>query len=481
MHKGKRFWVSCRQLGITPETKEASILAANQWWTAKQAELDAAHRAALPPPRVALAMEDMGAAMLGSAADWPAALAEFLKQFAEKLAIFGSVPAPPAALDETTLAIVLRQAMGELLNRVVIAVEPLPDTIREQLPPARVNQIEASIKGIRGEQAAPAERTVSTHAAAWISSLGKQADAGQVTIARVNNVRTALAHLTKWLGEMADVGTIDAAKLQGFYEHCLTRVAERRNDKTTGWSVPFAKEVFSVARAWLRWLTEQGTVDAPRNLVSRFRFGMAAKEIPTWTEGEVRHVINEAPGKLKLALLLMANCGMTQQDVSDLKDTEVDWQRGTITRKRSKAANYANAPTVEYPLWPLTWKQLQKYRSGTERVLLTESGKPYIRRESRCGKFVKADGFTSNYTHLKKRLKFTKSMKLLRKTSASLLENHVVTLPSGELVNPFAACVTLFLGHSPRSMKDRHYAAPPQALFDNAVLWLGQQFGFASP
>jgi hypothetical protein len=39
--------------------------------------------------------------------------------------------------------------------------------------------------------------------------------------------------------------------------------------------------------------------------------------------------------------------------------------------------------------------------------------------------------------------------------------------------------VSHFLGHSPRTMKDRHYAAPATELFDKAVLWLGKQYGLA--
>ncbi len=118
----------------------------------------------------------------------------------------------------------------------------------------------------------------------------------------------------------------------------------------------------------------------------------------------------------------MVNCGMTQIDVSDLRDDEVDWTAGRIIRKRSKTADVANVPVVNYPLWPATFELLKKYRSGAERVLLTESGKPYVRKElDASGKLVKADGFTSNYAHLKRRLKFTKPMKQLRKTGATLL------------------------------------------------------------
>src|SRR4051794_10540729 len=38
-HRGKMYFVSCRQLG-TAETKEASAAAANAWWEAKVRELE---------------------------------------------------------------------------------------------------------------------------------------------------------------------------------------------------------------------------------------------------------------------------------------------------------------------------------------------------------------------------------------------------------------------------------------------------------
>src|SRR5207248_5484957 len=105
-------------------------------------------------------------------------------------------------------------------------------------------------------------------------------------------------------------------------------------------------------------------------------------------------------------------------------------------------------------------------------VVLTESGKPFVRKELIDGTLVKADGFASNYAHLKEKLRksvpgFKRSLKQLRKLGASLLEGH----------KDYGRLVSYFLGHSPRTVKDRHYAVPPQALFDKAVTWLGQQLG----
>jgi integrase len=196
-----------------------------------------------------------------------------------------------------------------------------------------------------------------------------------------------------------------------------------------------------------------------------WRLKNGVKAVPTWTVEEVRRVIDAAPGQLKLHLLLMVNCGMTQQDVSDLQDSEVDWTNGRVIRKRSKTDDCEDVPVVNYQLWPETWELLQKYRSRQDTVLLTESGKPFVRKEIVGKKLVKSDNIRSNFAHLQKRMGLKKSLKLFRKTASTMLEDH----------ETYGRYVSHFLGHSPRSMKDKHYAAPSQKLFDNAVKWLRVQ------
>jgi integrase len=347
-----------------------------------------------------------------------------------------------------------------LLRQLLFGSAALPEELAKLLPPARVIQVENAAKQLRGEEAGPVERTVKAQVDRWVSTQQARTMAGSLAPDAADLNRIRIGHFATFLGEPADVKIIDAERLHDYYLWCL-RKAE--------WSATYKKGVFATARTWVRWLWEQGAIDPPRNLESKsFRFGGGAKRIETWTIQEVRRVVREAPGKLQLALLLMLNCGMTQGDVSDLLDSEVDWTEGRITRKRSKTADNENTPTVNYKLWSKTFALLKKHRSGGERVLLTESGRPFIRKETINGKMVKSDGFKSNYDHLKKRLGFGRPMKLLRKTAATMLEGH----------ETYGRLVTLFLGHSPRSVKDRHYSAPPQELFDSALLWLGEQFGF---
>ena len=63
---------------------------------------------------------------------------------------------------------------------------------------------------------------------------------------------------------------------------------------------------------------------------------------------------------------------------------------------------------------------------------------------------------------------FTKPLKQIRKTSATLIENH----------EHFGRYVPHYLGHVPQGVAARHYSAPSIDLFDRIVAWLGQQYGF---
>jgi integrase len=490
MHKGKRHWISCKALGV-PETKEASLQAANAWWRAKQAEIDAASQ---PKLRPLLPLEDLVGASRGDvrAFDDPWAVVNVLfaqatqqleEQHRQQAAAEGTL------YDAETDSVIERESSGDpdddrraailavfmqLAEQCILGNQPLPEPLTQLLPPARVQQVQDAVAGLRGEATAPADKTVEFHADTWLKAQQARVDAGQMTAARCANNRTCLEQFKAFIGPQANVEGINAAKLEGFYQQCLVKIAAGRKQAEGGWSVSYARDVFSVARAFIRWLVERGTIDPPRNLASKsFKFGSPAKAVQTWTVDEFKAAIDAAPGKLKLALLLMANTGATQEDVSDLKDTEVDWRAGRIIRKRSKTAACENVPVVNYRLWPQTFELLTKYRSGTERVLLTEQGEHYVRTRLReDGKLSKADGFASNYVHLKRKLGrvlpgFNRPLKQLRKLGATLLGNHP----------DYGRFQSYFLGHSPRTVADRSYVVPSQEMFDKAVTWLGQQLG----
>ena len=76
---------------------------------------------------------------------------------------------------------------------------------------------------------------------------------------------------------------------------------------------------------------------------------------------------------------------------------------------------------------------------------------------------------TTSETYLARSAKKTsidKPYKSLKKTSASLLRES----------EQFNHAVELFLGHAPQNISERHYAADPQQLLDNAIGWLYEHY-----
>src|SRR5262249_40151730 len=152
----------------------------------------------------------------------------------------------------------------------------------------------------------------------------------------------------------------------------------------------------------VRYLAELDLIALPKNINSReFKFNVGAKPIETWTVEEFQMVLAKVTGQLPLHLLLMANCGMVQQDISDLLDTEVVWNADgmaeRIIRKRSKTKGHGNVPVVDYKLWPTTGALLTKWRSGQAQVLRTKTGGPWKRSELVNGKVVRSDSIVANY------------------------------------------------------------------------------------
>jgi integrase len=274
------------------------------------------------------------------------------------------------------------------------------------------------------------------------------------------NLRRSLLMFQEFIGPGSSVDSIDADRWEAWWLHLM--------------GLPFATETkrkaLSHSRAFLAWVGHMGRLSIPSNLHSRrHKFNGGVKAVPTLEATEVRRLIEAAPGQLRLHLLLMANCGMTQQDISDLRPDEIDWTEGRIVRKRSKTASHASVPTVNYRLWPTTFDLLKRYgqRSG-DHALLTESGRPWMRDEIKAnGQRSRVDAIKSNYAHLARRLKITTPMKLIRKTSASIIGGHDV----------YGRYAELFLGHAPSSVADRHYVKPQQELIDRMVTWLGEQYG----
>ncbi|SIO67782.1 Site-specific recombinase XerD [Singulisphaera sp. GP187] len=424
VYMGKSYTVSCRALGV-PGTKLESYQAANAWWAAKKTEIDG------QPPSHA----------------YQQILDELERRKAWAVA---SAPDQVPRLEET-IAEVRGQEVAELSNSAASAFWLGGDA----------GQVVWSDRLARSHiPTLPADRTIAFQMERYLALEQVRTESGQLSVSEFDTVRRCLHAFRDHLGGSNPVDYLDADRWEGWWSALVSQAI----------STEYKKKRLRIARSFVSWLAEKGLIPVPPNLHSRrHRFGGGSRSVATIPVKEVAKLITAAPGQLKLHLLLMINCGMTQIDISDLHPSEVDWKRGRIKRKRSKTEDHEHVPTVEYPLWPRTWELLQRFgqKSG-ERVLQTESGKPWLRDVLRNdGKRSKVDAIKSNYVHLQRKIGLEHSMKLLRKTSATLIESHA----------SYGRYVGHFLGHSPRTLAERHYAAPSVDLFDKIVNWLGKQYG----
>jgi len=205
----------------------------------------------------------------------------------------------------------------------------------------------------------------------WYDGQRAKVAAGEIAPDRADANRVMLQHFVSHVGELTPVETISEETWRTFALLCRSRVASK------GWSPDYAASVMRVARSFVRALWETGLIDLPRNLTSRdLTVKVRAKKKVFFTVEEFRKQVEAAHGPMKLHLLLMANCGFYQSDISDLRQDEVNWGKSTITRKRSKTEDREETPEVTWKLWPITFQLLQEQHSNNPGFALTaRSGK----------------------------------------------------------------------------------------------------------
>lgn len=367
MHKGIRYKVSCRQLGV-PETKESSYAAANEWWRAKLAEIES------DPRRLDRIKQD-----LGSQANWLERIGDVTKQMVVAQRGLLTKPESEWTVDDLAALIV-----------------PAPELVDSKSTSTNL--------------------TVTYHVTRFLDLEQARVNSGQLSMHEYDLVRRCLLYFQDWLKPTTSVKSIDPDVWENYWTHLMGLDC----------SVEYRKKKFRYAKGFVTWLASKAVIAMPANLISRkYKFGSTVKKVSTFTVDEVRNLVEASTGQLTLHLLLMLNCGFTQGDVADLVQEEIDWKLGTITRKRSKTRRHEDVPTVTYRLWKRTFDLLTQHRQREGALVLrTKSGQPWMSKRVVNGVFNRTDSTKSVYRHLIKRTGLDKPIKGLRKTSSSLLDTH---------------------------------------------------------
>ncbi len=407
MYRGKIYVISPNTLGCEP-TKEQSYLAANAWWDAKLAEIKGQ----------------------------PDARFDHIVRVLETL----KPDSPYQAGYDSVINYVRRSATDP---------DVLETEMMEIVPPSESMLVWGELLS-RGKKPTPADRTVK-HWVARFLALRKDEVAGrELSVAQYDLIRLCLDKFQEWIGADASIDKINPDRWVEWYRHLLNLEI----------SVEYKKKRLANARNFISWLIEQGLIPGFASLFAkRYKFGNDKPEVKPVAREKIKGIIDQASGRLKLVLLLMANTGMNQIDIASLRPSE--YKEGRITRSRSKTKKQRTR-TVSWKLWETTRRLLDQYAETTgDRLFLTETSRAWVRDDMIDGKRSKTDAAQSVYRHLKTGV----TLKQLRQTSGDMIKGRF-----GKDVADH------FLGHGQKPV-DAAYFSREQATLDQAVAWLGEQYG----
>jgi integrase len=408
MYKGVRYRVTCEELGAMVWTKEASGKLANQWWAKKHEELTRLDTASRILEQVP------------SAAD----LKEIIERGIAARAILQAGPLPPPG----------QPASRETVEDIV-GIGPVDDEQRR-----------AELLGRIVEKVAPAkvvtERTFGHHAQQFLK------------IARANVMPLSFREIRLYVDSLCEQhGTVDVANVnESFVEKVYLGLRDANLEP------PTRKKRWGFFQRLVRYFWSNRLIELPRNL-DTLRFKVTPKSVKVYDLAVVRELLGSLKPRLRCYALLGLNAGMTSADMGHLTKAQVDLDAGRLVRKRVKTAAVENVPTVEYALWPETVEALKAEWSADAVLVLTSAdGTPMYSSRYEGGRTPQKDLITQQW----KRARLRIPLKAFRSIAATVLESH----------HHYGRYKSHFLGHTPKTVADKNYAAPSQELFDEIMTWL---------
>lgn len=313
------------------------------------------------------------------------------------------------------------------------------------------------------------DNTLQQQIDAYINMQRSRAASGQIEMKTFKALQERTEHFKDWL-RINNRTQINSAVVRDYRGSILNDIG--KDNISEQWGSNLAKASNSV----ILYLARNELCLRPENLNDPLlRIKVEDKEVVPYSDEELQVVWDNASERTKLYALLMLNCGMLPSDIADLKQKEFNGSH--ITRRRKKtgkqyAGKQNKVPMVSWLLWDSTKELLDKHKSNNpEWLLVNENGSQIVTSKIRKdGKIGVVSNVTSAWDRLKNKMAkkgvIVRPLEQLRKTGASKLEQH----------KEYGRYSQFFLGQAASSVSEKRYAPPSQDLFNEAMLWLGEQF-----
>lgn len=270
---------------------------------------------------------------------------------------------------------------------------------------------------------------------------------------RFDNLKRSIDRFVSFIGENSSVSRVKESKYREFFVN-VTQGAHGDYYK---------RDTIRDVRTFIRFLWQERQIEEIRNL-SSLTVRVVDPAVQHFTAAELRAILTNAAGPLRLFVWLFANCGMRQKDVSSLRHSMFDGKY--ITRKRGKTEFHARAPKVSHLLWPETLALITEHRtagSGSDLMFLQPNGKPWVLDDALNAndRRHRDDNFAELWRDFVVDHPQRLPAKHIRGSAANLIEG------SNQL-----SLQVKFLGDVPSGVVLKHYVDPPQAQLDRAVTQL---------
>src|SRR5262245_58029704 len=203
MYRGRRYLVSCRQLGAVRETKEDSYQLANLWWQAKKIEIDGQH------PNAARILEQQRRiqwAQQHNRTDLIQELRNLIAQLENDMDCSESVPAP-----SLRLTVPAKESGVYRLSEMIVFGNKAKDDLASL---GYQSQEEARWEDRLSREPerpsiVPQDRSVANQVGRWIEDLRLRANTGQFGHGELRGQIAYIKHFAAFLGEQTLIDTID--------------------------------------------------------------------------------------------------------------------------------------------------------------------------------------------------------------------------------------------------------------------------------
>ena len=304
----------------------------------------------------------------------------------------------------------------------------------------------------------PAVLTIGQAVGEYLAEKRTQVAIGRIKGSTLSILTNLLGYFRRW-AESRAVEEIDEKFLTEFFAFLASQIEAEKIKRS------YAHQILLHCKAFIRKQWQLRRIELPRNLTDRdLSIPVPLADISVLSVEQVRTFYHAAQSWLKPCILLSVNCGFNQADIAALTHSAINWEEGTITKRREKTGRYTSVPTITWKLWPSTLRELQENRSPhASLVLLGKHSQPLVAGYG----LERVDAIAASWANLRSKVGITAPYKALRKTSATMLGSNPL----------YARYAQYFLGHAPSTVADRHYVRPSQEEFNRALDWLGQVFG----